>query len=83
MLIVPNEEFALSRKPHSFRLRKSHVLFPINKGIGPFSCRLPSLSDSFVDFLKMYLKSLVQKIYYSWKLRMIQRVGARPEIGTH
>ncbi|KAI5017307.1 hypothetical protein ZWY2020_042195 [Hordeum vulgare] len=36
MLIVPKEGFALSRKPHSFRLRKSHILFPINKEIHYF-----------------------------------------------
>lgn len=41
MLIVPNEGFALSRKPHSFRLRKSHVLFPINKEIHSFFFRNP------------------------------------------
>ncbi|KAF7069746.1 hypothetical protein CFC21_075327 [Triticum aestivum] len=42
MLIVPNEGFALSRKPHSFRLRKSHVLFPINKEIHSFFSEIPS-----------------------------------------
>ncbi|KAI4965585.1 hypothetical protein ZWY2020_051339 [Hordeum vulgare] len=45
MLIVPSEGFALSRKPHSFRLRKSHVLFPINKEIHSFF-RNPSSSSS-------------------------------------
>lgn len=43
MLIVPNEGFALSRKPHSFRLRKSHVLFPINKEIHSFFQKSPLL----------------------------------------
>ena len=46
MLIVPNEGFALSRKPHSFRLRKSHVLFPINKEIHSFFSEIPSSSSS-------------------------------------
>ncbi|VAH77072.1 unnamed protein product [Triticum turgidum subsp. durum] len=36
MLIVLNEGFALSRKPHFFRLRKSRVLFHINKEIHSF-----------------------------------------------
>uniref|UniRef100_A0A3B6RA80 Uncharacterized protein n=1 Tax=Triticum aestivum TaxID=4565 RepID=A0A3B6RA80_WHEAT len=43
MLIVPNEGFALSRKPHSFRLRKSHVMFPINKEIHSFFQKSPLL----------------------------------------
>ena len=43
MFIVPNEGFALSRKPHSFRLRKSHVLFPINKEIHSFFKKSPLL----------------------------------------
>lgn len=41
MFIVPNEGFALSRKPHSFRLRKSHVLFP--KEIHSFFHKSPLL----------------------------------------
>jgi hypothetical protein len=45
MLIVPNKGFALSRKPHSFRLRKSHVLFPINKEIH-FFFEIPSSSST-------------------------------------
>lgn len=44
MFIVPNEGFALSRKPHSFRLRKSHVLFP--KEIHSFFSEIPSSSSS-------------------------------------
>ncbi|KAI5007575.1 hypothetical protein ZWY2020_054635 [Hordeum vulgare] len=36
MLIIPNGGFFLSRKAHSFHLRKSDVLFPINKEIHSF-----------------------------------------------
>ncbi|KAI5016273.1 hypothetical protein ZWY2020_006124 [Hordeum vulgare] len=45
MLIVPSERFALSRKPHSFRLRKAR-LFPINKEIHSFFSEIPSSSSS-------------------------------------
>ncbi|KAI4999195.1 hypothetical protein ZWY2020_060056, partial [Hordeum vulgare] len=40
------EGFALSRKPHSLRLRKSHVLLPINKEIHSFFTNPSSSSSS-------------------------------------